>query len=224
MPKIDDGAKDISTSLQMLRMEQEQAVDCVIATPHFYLRHESLQQFLERRNAAFAALQKDAPVGSPRVILGAEVAFTKSLLYEDLSKLCIAGTNTLLLELPYEKMDLSLMRAIQALIQKNTVTIVLAHIERFRPIWKKSEFEEIMSLPVKKQINAGSLLHGNPFQRHWLLKMIADEEVHFIGTDAHNCESRPVNFKAAMDYLDKKGLSEQRKEMMHQAQKLLFHA
>ncbi len=217
---MDDGAKDVPTSLQMLGMEQEQGVDCVIATPHFYMRHESVQQFLERREAAFGRLQKAAP-DAPKVVLGAEVAFTKSLVYEELSALCIAGTNTMLLELPYEKMDAGLMRAIQALVQKNTVQIVLAHIERFRPIWKKSEFEEIMALPVKKQINAGSLLHGGLLQRRWLLNMIADGEIHFIGTDAHNCDSRPVNFKEAVDYLNKKGLSAQCERMMQQAQKLI---
>ena len=36
LPAMDDGSRNIEESLQMLRMLQEQGVERVIATPHFY--------------------------------------------------------------------------------------------------------------------------------------------------------------------------------------------
>ena len=36
LPGIDDGPKDIETSLKMLRIAEEDGIKTVIATPHFY--------------------------------------------------------------------------------------------------------------------------------------------------------------------------------------------
>ena len=36
LPGMDDGARDVETSLELLRMEREQGVDRVVFTPHFY--------------------------------------------------------------------------------------------------------------------------------------------------------------------------------------------
>lgn len=220
LPEMDDGADSLETSLQMLRMEHEQGVDCVIATPHFYRHNETLAEFLERRSECCTRLREAMPADMPQLRLGAEVAFTRGLLDEDITKLCIEGTKTMLLELPYERMSKDRMRALHALINKNTVKIVLAHVERYRSLWGKEGFAEIMALPVKKQINAGSLVNGGFLQRRWLLQQIADGTVHVIGTDAHNLSSRPVNFSAAMALMDKKGLSVQKEAMMRNAEKL----
>ena len=36
LPGIDDGAKDLDMTMTMLRKEQEDGVDAVVFTPHFY--------------------------------------------------------------------------------------------------------------------------------------------------------------------------------------------
>ena len=42
LPQMDDGSKSAEESLAMLKMQSEQGVDTVIATPHFYANDESL--------------------------------------------------------------------------------------------------------------------------------------------------------------------------------------
>ena len=49
LPGMDDGAKDVKTSLALLRMESAQGVGTVVLTPHFYRDREEPQHFLTRR-------------------------------------------------------------------------------------------------------------------------------------------------------------------------------
>ena len=46
LPAMDDGAKDLGTSLAMLRASREQGVDTVVLTPHYYPQKESVESFL----------------------------------------------------------------------------------------------------------------------------------------------------------------------------------
>ena len=48
LPGVDDGSQSVQESLAMLKMEAEQGIQHVIATPHFYPKHDSPEHFLER--------------------------------------------------------------------------------------------------------------------------------------------------------------------------------
>lgn len=221
LPHMDDGAESLEMSLAMLRAEQEQNIERIILTPHFYQHQEPLERFLRRRKVAMEQL-RHATEGMklPELLLGAEVAMSKNLRYESLLPLCIENTNTLLLKLPYTPMNYSCMQDLLAILQKNEVQIVLAHVERYQPLWGSRAWKKIMALPVYKQINCGSILMSNPFHRHRILQWISKERVHLLGTDAHNCTLRPVNLKNALHYLEKKGLGNQAKQMMEYAKQL----
>ena len=36
LPGVDDGSKNLDESLQLLQMEQQQGIDIVVLTPHYY--------------------------------------------------------------------------------------------------------------------------------------------------------------------------------------------
>ena len=40
LPGIDDGSKSLTESVALLKMEEEQGVTHVVATPHFYARYD----------------------------------------------------------------------------------------------------------------------------------------------------------------------------------------
>jgi len=103
LPQVDDGSDSMETTMRMLRMESEQGVDTVVATPHFYAQHDALDRFLDRRNAAAQRLWEilDKERGFPKVLLGAEVAFYPGISEsDDLRKLSIAGSEYVLVEMP----------------------------------------------------------------------------------------------------------------------------
>lgn len=221
LPHMDDGSESMEMSLAMLRAEQEQGIERVILTPHFYRQQETVEAFLKRRNYVMKNLLHAASNKNlPELIVGAEVAMTNHLCYEPLKPLCIENTNTLLLEMPYAPMNHNQMQDLLALIDRNDVKIVLAHVERYRRLWGKKAWNKVMALPVYKQVNCGSLLSDNLFLRRCVCKWIASKQVHLLGSDAHNCTLRPVNWKRTLQYLQKKGYRTQVKKMMENAEQL----
>lgn len=224
LPEFDDGSSSCDMSLKMLELEKQQGVDTVVLTPHFYIYKEEPEHFIKRRHAAalkLANAMKEAKGNYPRIKLGAEVAMSKALCYEDLRPFCINGTKTFLLELPFEPMG-SWFRDVEALINQNRVQIVLAHVERFRDsISNRWDYNKVLGLRVMKQINTSSLIDDGFFAKRQLFKMIENEDVHILGTDAHNLSDRPVNMDKALKVLEDKGFRRHIHMMMENAEKLI---
>ena len=103
LPGIDDGARDTDISLELLRRLREDGVDTVCLTPHFNFERQSIEEFLEARNAARQRLEAALePTGwDLRLLSGAEVAFSPELASQDgVDRLCLEGTRCMLIELP----------------------------------------------------------------------------------------------------------------------------
>lgn len=74
LPGMDDGAKDLETSLQMLRLLRRQGVAKAALTSHYYPHKESLDSFLKRREAAWQRLRPHTCTEEyPELLLGAEI-------------------------------------------------------------------------------------------------------------------------------------------------------
>ena len=91
LPGIDDGSRDVEESLALLRMEAEQGVDTVVATPHFFADDGSVDSFVEQRQKSYETLRSAMPEGSPDIVLGAEVRY-----YPGIVKLAELENNALL--------------------------------------------------------------------------------------------------------------------------------
>ena len=86
LPGMDDGAKDVDMSLQMLRMQREQGVHTVALTSHFYPSKESAERFFRRRaesekmlTQTILELSNEEQKKLPELVLGAEVAWVPNL-------------------------------------------------------------------------------------------------------------------------------------------------
>ena len=82
LPAFDDGAKTIEDSLELIACLKKQGICNICLTPHFYTHEQSVEDFLESRNAAFAAFEPHIP-SDIRIILGAEVYVTDYLFNSD---------------------------------------------------------------------------------------------------------------------------------------------
>ena len=106
LPEIDDGSKNVHMSLEMLKESYNQGVDTVVATPHFYIKENTIDVFLEKRNNAYNKLM-DFVKGQeniPDIYLGAEVYFFNGISkMENIEKLTINNSKYLLLEMPFNK-------------------------------------------------------------------------------------------------------------------------
>ena len=116
LPGIDDGSPDVGTSAAMLRREAEQGVDVVCATSHYYAKYNSIPAFCERRAEALERLSSVLTAELPRVLPAAEVAYFPHMEEQDLMPLCIQGTRTLMLEMPFADWTDLQLETVEALV------------------------------------------------------------------------------------------------------------
>ncbi len=202
LPRVDDGSRSVAESLAMLESMREQGITTVVATPHFYADDESVDAFLDRRNAALEAL-RERPPNSPDIRLGAEVRYYEGIgRLPDLAKLRIQDSRLLLLEMSFGPWSEYAVREVIDIAAQGKIIPVLAHVERYLFLQKKDVATRLLENGVLFQTNA-SFVVSRRYRRR-ALKMMANNQLHFIGSDCHNLTSRPPNAGSAFSLVEKK--------------------
>ena len=206
LPGIDDGSHSLDETQQMLRMAQEQGVTKIIATPHFYASEISVGDFLNRRGRALQHVRElaEKELGIPEILTGAEVYYFPGMGRAGmLSQMCIEGTSLLLLEMPFTQWTKDMLKEIHNIIEKQKLTVILAHVERYYEFQRKKEiWNSILELPLYIQVNAGALQSRK--KKHCIFKLIKNGFSVIMGSDCHNTVSRPPNLRDGYDILCKK--------------------
>lgn len=201
LPYMDDGAKDTDESIAMLKELKKQGVDTVVCSSHFYSMEDNPDSFLENQAKAYALLKESLTDDLPKIILGSEVQYFDGIAQCDtIDKLKISGSEYILLEMPSIKWNERIVREVITLHRKNP-KIVIAHIERFLPLIPSGTIDEFIKEGIIIQSNA-SFFYGF-FTRKKALKMLANGQIHLIGTDCHNMTSRAPDIKQAVDVIVK---------------------
>ena len=203
LPQMDDGSRDLDEALRLLGMLYEQGVDTVIATPHFYANEDTVASFLERRKRSYDMLAEAMPENAPRVLLGSEVSYYSGISrLEGLSSLCIEGTKLLLLEMPFSRWTDHTVREVIEIASLGTVTVILAHIERYMDMQSSKVFDELREYGVLMQVNS-SFFNRSSTKRQ-ALKLLSRGGIQLIGSDTHNTSSRPPTLDSAYNIIEKK--------------------
>lgn len=206
LPAIDDGSRSIEQTKELLRQAQEQGIHHILATPHFYADRDSAGRFLKKREESFAEVKKLSEKGDwiPEIRTAAEVYYFPGIGKADvLPRLCMEGSRLLLLELPFAQWTSGIYRDVEDIIDKQKLTVMLAHVERYYEFQKdKRTWRDMFELPVYAQINAGSFLRHS--KRSFALKFIKAGHQVLLGSDCHNPEIRPSNLKAGREVISKK--------------------
>lgn len=200
LPGIDDGSRSVEESLQMLRAMPE--VSHVVATPHFYARENTPERFLRRRAASWTRLWERLDGTGPDIRLGAEVCYFEGICRSDeLSALCIEGTNVLLLEMPFDSWSSRAFNDLLELGHRADIQIVLAHAERYDIFYHKRDWQHIADSPILIQCNAAFFLHLRT--RHRALRRLENGYIHLLGSDCHGIERRAPNLGEAAQVIRK---------------------
>lgn len=223
LPGVDDGARDVETSLAMLEASRAQGVQYMVATPHFYATRDRVDTFLDRRREAWETLKSRMGADYPGIVLGAEVAFFRGISRaERLEALRIEGTDCLLLEMPFRPWSEDDVDEVSEILEKRGYTIILAHIERYLAMRGNADYiGNLLELPVLAQINAESLLDWR--QRGKLIKMVRNGQVHLLGSDCHGIHHRPPNLGEGREILRKKTGTEYLDRIDRRSEELLFN-
>ncbi|MBR1797862.1 MAG: capsular polysaccharide biosynthesis protein [Clostridiales bacterium] len=208
IPGVDDGSRNVAMSVAMLDMWREQGFDYICATPHFYADVNTPSRFLEKRFLAYGELMDElnkAPGGAkayPGIFLGAEVHYFRGLSScEDINKLCLQGTNLLLVEMPFHSWSDYMIREINELSSLGIVPVA-AHIERYLSIQTESKLNDLLDTGILIQCNAEFFLTFGT--RRKALRMLKEGRIQFLGSDAHNLTSRAPNLGDAIKLIEKK--------------------
>ena len=205
LPAIDDGAADVTASLKMIDKLIAQGVDTVTFTPHFEPYQNKISAFLVKRDAALQKLltaAKEQGKKLPNILLGAEIYLEAECSDFDLSALKITGTNAMLLEFPYTTVKPWMINEIENIAGKFRITPIIAHVERYYDIWRKSDYDAIFSLGnAIYQVNTDAF--ANKKLREQFLKWHDDGMTFILGSDAHDPIRRPPYFDVVEKYRKK---------------------
>lgn len=203
LPGIDDGSRSIEESIKILEMLSGQGINSVVATPHFIANNETVDVFLERRQKSYESLSEKLPDNLPCIRLGAEVEFYEGISnLTGLNKLCIEGTDIILLEMPNVKWTQGVINELYRLVSLGNIQIMLAHVERclFLQDWEVVDY--LLRNDVIMQSNASNFIHF--LTKRKACKYLKDNIIHVLGSDSHNITSRPPRIKEALDVIEKK--------------------
>ena len=197
LPGVDHGSKNLEEAKSQLSLVRESGVEAIVATSHFYPHIHNLEDFLLRVDAAVKDIEtlKDKYQGL-RVYLGAEVLVCEMLdKMPDLERLCIRGTNVLLLEMPSTGKWDRYIQTVENIIE-NGYTVVLAHIDRYLSAYEDG-IRKLLRLGAKAQINADSL--RSIFERKKLIPYIENGAVYAVGSDLHGANKKDYKAFVAVE-------------------------
>ncbi|MEG1989040.1 MAG: CpsB/CapC family capsule biosynthesis tyrosine phosphatase [Oscillibacter sp.] len=201
LPGMDDGSENMEETFTMLRLCAAQGVKTVVATPHFDLKKETIAAFAARRSAAIATVTQQAGrEGLPAILPGAEVFFGLELCQcEDLSSLCLAGSNAMLLELPMSPWSRQLLDAVYQFICTSGVTVVIAHVERYFGTQSRGNLKTLFAMGALLQVDADFFL--NLRTRNKALRLLGQNRIHFVASDCHDPQLRAPNLGDALNVI-----------------------
>ena len=206
LPGIDDGSSSVEESIAMLRMEAEQGISAMVATPHFYARHDDPERFLARRAASAERLQAAMAQqeGLPEIYLGAEVHYFQGMSdSEILGRLTIAEKRCILIEMPPAPWTQQMYRELEWVYAKQGLTPVIAHVDRYISRLNTHGIPaRLEALPVLVQANASFFLRRTTAS--FALRLLWQDRIQLLGSDCHNLTDRAPNLGPAAQVIARK--------------------
>lgn len=208
LPGVDDGARSIDETKQMLSIAYEEGIEAIVATPHYHLGrrtadYQSVEIAFEKVKAEISRL------GLPlQLYLGNEVFFHDEII-ESLQQQSIhtmGETGYVLVEFLPQTAYAYIRTGLSRMVQEGYTPIV-AHVERYMEILKNPSYvEDLIEMGCCIQVNAGSITGTGGFQiKSFCKKLFKNEWVDFVATDAHRGYGhRTPELCKCADYIEKK--------------------
>ena len=206
--KCDDGADSIEKSMEMIREEYKQGARGLILTPHY--DEESFNLSVDRWNRHFAELKELCGRELPdmKLYLGNEVLLCSDMIekLEAGKILTLAGSRYVLIEF-YPLEDYSTIERALSLLVNGGYIPILAHCERYKAFRKKigtinkTNLNHVVDMGCYLQVNATSVYRE---EKKFVAKLIENEMLHLIGTDAHSMGKRGIHWTKCIEHLESK--------------------
>ena len=187
----DDGARTLEESLDMLRIAADSGTTDIVATPHANSEFKFDPSVVAQRCAELRAAAGDLI----RVHLGCDFHLSYENVQDAIrnpSKYTINQKTYLMVELP-DMVILESARAVLSRLRSVGIVPVITHPERNpRLLGRLDELAQWVDEGCLMQVTGQSLLgRFGPEAERCAHGMLARNLVHFVASDAHDCEDRP---------------------------------
>lgn len=206
LPGVDDGAKDLEETEQMLRMAYGEGIRTILATPHF--SEGMTDEVRERRKEAYARTARLArTIARDLTVLPGGELFYSERAVEELRAGKIWTLNRtayVLVEFPIFANFAYIRQAVQRL-QCAGYEPVIAHIERYAALDGDDKLQTLKDMGALLQMNASTLTAKAGWrERRHLVHILRKKYVDLIGTDAHGSTHRRPLMQVCAAYIEKK--------------------
>jgi len=206
LPAVDDGSISVEESIAMLRMEKEQGITHIVATPHFYADCDTPEDFLDRRDRAEDKLRRAMAEYPelPEIIVGAEVHYFRGINDSDaLRMLTIRGTFAVMIEMPELPWSDAALTEVGMIYERHGILPIVAHVDRYiAPLRTYGIPAKLAELPVLVQANGDFLLKRS--SASLALRLLRQDKIHLLGSDCHNTTSRKPNLGEARNIIQQR--------------------
>lgn len=207
LPGVDDGSRDMETSLDMLHIAYDEGTRDIILTPHYILGMNTYTyaELEERYRQLSEAVAEKYP--EMKLYLGNEILYEEGIITRlregDIHTM--NGTRYILVEYNIRTPYSEILHSIDEMTQARYYPII-AHVERYQALEKRLDrIEEIIDKGCLLQMNIssvdGGFLNEN---KSWCRKLLRKGYITFLGTDAHNTDSRAPYTQEYIKWLDKR--------------------
>lgn len=195
---VDDGAKTVEESLEMLMMYIRDGVKAIICTPHVQSsaqRKPREVQIANFNNLKSVVKNRELPID---LYLGSEVMYREHL-HPDYGLYTLNETQFILIEFTTQiETDIE---SVVFELKKHGMTPIIAHIERYEYL-KSKAYPYLKKAGALFQVNTSAILGLEDKRRkkitHYLLK---EKMVDFVATDAHRSNKKIPNLRQTYDFL-----------------------
>ncbi len=203
LPGIDDGAQNISDSLEILQALAKQGVTELVATPHIISGvYENTRSIIDSKLIEVQDLINERELNI-QIHPGAELYCEPDVISKvKKENLTLAQSNYILIETELQRFPDN-FEEILFNFQQEGFRPILAHAERFSPFMNNIDYLlNIVNREIYVQMNSGSILgvYGNAV-KDLALKMLDLGCVHVIASDVHGLKKRPILMKDAFDFV-----------------------
>ncbi len=208
---VDDGSKDLETSVEMARLAAADGITHIVCTPHANSTY-LYQPEVNRAKLAELAARLEAEQIPITLGLGSDFHITYENVQEakgDAKKFSINGLGYLMVELP----DFGLPNGLTEIfyeLQVAGMTPVLTHPERNPTLLANySRMLKWLRGGLLVQVTADSVTgHMGKKAEKMAWELLEKRWVHFLASDAHSTTGRPPRMRAAADLVAQKYGSE----------------
>jgi protein-tyrosine phosphatase len=204
LPNVDDGSESLEESIAMAKIAESEGITKIVNTSHChfdfkYKKGNELKLELEKFNQAL----KEENINI-EVLLGNELYYTSDLIerFDELDFFSMNNSKYILMEFSPINFPKNIEDVIYEIKIRGYIPII-AHAERYKQV---QEDVNIVLDCIKEgaliQVNASSILGKNGEKVEDTSKKLLDNNmVHFVATDAHSSNRRRPLIKDSYNYI-----------------------